>query len=181
MDERRFGLLLVLIIASVGVVGLLGSGLGSGITGGATMRGLLDTQSLYDRWSSSCESQVQKYNSICGEVIAGSGVQRATSPARCIQLKTQMVNACDAKDKYAQRAAKEDAPLRGTTGAVAWFETDDYDTEPSVRYVLPTGAAVGVDTADSGSDGMVAGVPLSLIVVVGIGGLFLYFRRRETR
>lgn len=157
MDERRFGLLLVLIIAGVGVVGLLGNG----ITGGATVRGFLDTQSLYDRWSSSCESQVQKYNSICGEVVSGSGVQRATSPARCIQLKTQMVNACDAKDKYARRAAKEDAPLRGTTGAVA---------------------GVDVESADSGADsGIVAGIPASLLVVVGIGGLFLYFRRRETR
>lgn len=159
MDERRFGLLLVLIIAGVGVVGLLGNG----ITGGATMRGLLDTQSLYDRWSSSCESQVQKYNSICGEVIAGSGVQRATSPARCTQLKNQMVNACNAQEKYAKRAA-DDAPLRGTTGAVAGVDIESADG--------------GID---SGSNGMVAGIPSSLLVVVGIGGLFLYFRRRETR
>jgi len=168
MNERRFGLLLVLIIASVGVVGLFGSG----ITGGATMRGMMDTQSLYDRWSSGCDAQVQKYNSLCGEVISGSGVSKTKNPARCTQLKNQMVNACDTKEKYA-RLTYEDAPPRGTVEP----------TEPSVRYVLPTGAVAGVDSVDgvSESDGMVAGIPLSLIVVVGFGGLFLYFRRRQTR
>ncbi|MDO8642690.1 MAG: hypothetical protein Q7R76_03835 [Candidatus Woesearchaeota archaeon] len=152
MDEQRFGLLLVLIIASVGLVGLFGGS----ITGNLIRidRGLLDTNSLYERWSSNCDKEVQNYNELCGETISGSGVQKVPNKARCTMLRSKMVSACENKDAYAKRLA------------------------------LPTGAAVADVGADAESDvggTTVAGFPLSAVVVVGIGGLFLYFRRRQTR
>lgn len=165
MDDDRFARVLVVVVVAVGLLGLFGAGSFDSITGAVTRMktATSDMDQNIDAVKAQCDAAKIAYDDGCAQIITGSGVLRPVG-SNCPRLKNDVSRQCGTYERI-RKAVTADLQLRGTNtaGSGEWL----------------TGGAVA-DVEGTEETGAGNGVPWSLVLVAG-AGLFLYFRRRQTR